>query len=177
MNFLAVRLLVWFVSLAIFPLPVTLLPRSFQVEVLQCINLDALPQERPLDLDRTERVVAYLEQAEKKEIDPWLRDDLRIAWITAKWSQHGVPEWSWHRNSPPHSAATYQVLSCLPDEVWPRILAKRKSQLGSLYSAVYDENDLLRKGDFGAEPFAPKKPVRSERGKIAASVVEVKRAA
>jgi hypothetical protein len=157
MNFFLVRLIVWFVALVVFPIPVTLLPRSFQIEVLQCISLDALPQERPLDLDRTERVLAYLETAGKNEIDAWLRDDIRIAWITAKWSQHGVPEWSWRKDSPPHVAATYQVLNCLPDEVWPRILAKRKEKLGSEYSRFYDAND---------QPIfisSVKKPCASER--------------
>jgi hypothetical protein len=172
MNCLLTRFVLWLVTLALFPVPVNLYARSFEVEVLQRISLGALPQERALveteQEGRTERVLAYLEQAEKKEIDPWLRDDLRIAWITAKWSQHGVPEWAWHRYSPAHSAATYQVLSCLPDEVWPRILAKRKSQLGSLYSAVYDENDLLREEGSSAGPLPPKKPARSEPGRIAA---------
>src|ERR1700723_2574035 len=133
MNCLLTRFVLWLLTLAVFPIPATQVPRSFEIEVLQQrITLDALPQERPLE--QTERVLAYLETTGKNEIDPWLRDDLRIAWITAKWSQHGVPEWAWHRYSPAHSAATYQVLNCLPDEVWPRILAKRKSQLGSLYS-------------------------------------------
>jgi hypothetical protein len=153
MNFLFVRLLVWVITLAVFPIPATLLPRSFQVEVLQCISLDALPQERALvetEQERTERVLAYLENAGKKEIDPWLRDDIRIAWITAKWSQHGVPEWSWHRNSLPYVAATYQVLNCHPDEVWPRILAERKAKLGAAYEEVW-----------GA-PSVPKKPVQRE---------------
>jgi len=160
MNCFVVRLAVWFVTLALFPIPVTLIPRSFEVEVLQRITLAALPQERVLvetEQERTERVVAYLEQAEKNEIDPWLRDDLRIAWITAKWSQHGVPEWAWHRNSPPHSAATYQVLNCLPDEVWPRIVAKRKAKLGSEYSRFYDVND---RAIFSS---SVKKPCASER--------------
>jgi len=153
MSFLLVRLIVWLITLAVFPIPVTLLPRSFQVEVLQCISLDTLPQERVLDLERTERVLAYLQQSEKKEIDPWLRDDIRIAWMTARWAQHGVPEWSWRKDSAPHVAATYQVLNCHPDEVWPRIVAQRKAKLGASYEQVW-----------GA-PSVPKKPVqRDKRG-------------
>ena len=161
MNFLPVRLLVWLVSLALFPIPVTLLPRSFQVEVLQCISLGAAPalhQERALvetEREQTERVLAYLETAGKKEIDPWLRDDIRIAWITAKWSQHGVPEWSWRKDSPPYVAATYEVLNCHPDEVWPRIVAERKAKLGAAYEQAW-----------GA-PSVPKKPVQRVKRAVA----------
>ena len=154
MNFLLVRLLVWFISLAVFPIPATVLSRSFQLEVLQRITLDALPQERALvetEQERTERVLAYLEQAGKKEIDPWLRDDIRIAWITAKWSQHGVPEWSWRKDSSAYVAATYQVLNCHPDEVWPRIVAARKAKLGAAYEEVWGAHSV------------PKKPVQSEK--------------
>jgi hypothetical protein len=139
MNFFLLRLAVWLLGLVLFPLPVNLYARSFEVEVLQRITCDALPQERPLE--RTERILAYLETAEKQEIDPWLRDDLRIAWITTDWSQRGVPEWNWRRDSPPFVAATYQVLNCHPDQVWPRIVAKRKETLGHEYSRFYDAND------------------------------------
>jgi len=155
MNFLAVRLFVWLVTLALFPIPVTVIPLSFEVEVLERINLDA-PAAREcveplcLEVNLAERVLVRLEEAEKKEIDPWLRDDIRIAWITTRWSQTGVPEWSWHRDSPPYVAATYQVLNCLPDEVWPRIVAKRREKLGPCYDEF-----------FGAE-LPPKKPARAE---------------
>jgi len=175
MNCLLTRFVLWLVTLVVCPIPVNLYVRSFQVEVLQRITLAALPQERALvetERERTERVLAYLETAGKKEIEPWLRDDLRIAWITAKWSQHGVPDWSWHRYSPPHSAATYQVLNCLPDEVWPRILAKRKEMLGGEYSRFYDGNDLWRGGDAAGDvellTLPPKKGVAGEGLKIAA---------
>lgn len=166
-----VRLLVWFVALVIFPVPVTVVPWSFQVEVLQGITLAALPQERTLGLERewTERVLVHLERAEKKEIDPWLRDDVRIAWITVGWSQRGVPESAWHRESSPHVAATYQVLHCLPDQVWPRIVAARKAKLGAEYDAYYDEH-----GNWRVDPAvralavasSPKKPCVSERRRV-----------
>jgi hypothetical protein len=157
MNCLATRFVLWLVTLALFPIPVTLLPRSFQLEVWQCITLDALPQERALietEQEQTERVLAYLETAEKKEIDPWLRDDYRTAWMTVRWSQHGVPEWSWRKDSSAYVAATYQVLRCHPNEVWPRIEAQRREKLGALYETVWSA--------------APKKPSQSARGKIAA---------
>jgi hypothetical protein len=153
MNCLATRFVLWLVTLALFPVPVTLLPRSFELEVLQCITFDALPQERPLidaEQEWTERVLVYLESAEKKEIDPWLRDDYRIAWITAKWSQHGVPDWSWHRDSPPYVAATYQVLHCHPEEVWPRIVSQRKEKLGALYETVWSERKPMQRAKSAA---------------------------
>jgi hypothetical protein len=151
MNCLLTRFALWLLALVLFPLPVNLYARSFEVEVLERITFAALPQERPLEM--TERVLTYLESAEKKEIDPWLRDDIRIAWITTQWSQHGVPDWSWHRDSPPYVAATYQVLHCRPEQVWPRIEAQRKAQLGAMYAELWG----------GAASSSPRKPVQSEK--------------
>jgi hypothetical protein len=153
MNSVLVRLIFWFVALALFPIPAALIPRSFVVEVLQpetsvatssalsgTIPLALPPEERALRLEQgwefTERVLVYLEQSEKKEIDSWLRDDLRIAWITVKWSQSGVPDWVWLKESP-YVSATFQVLQCRPDDVWPRIVAKRKEKLGCEYARFF----------------------------------------
>jgi hypothetical protein len=143
MNFLLVRLVLWFFTLAVCPIPVTIWPRSFEVEVLERITVSALPQERPLEV--TERVLLHLENAEKKETDPWLRDDIRIAWITARWSQHGIPDWSLHGYASPYVAATWQVLNCHPDQVWPRILAQREAKLGKLHSQVWGVASSPRK--------------------------------
>jgi hypothetical protein len=156
MNCLVTRFVLWLVCLAVFPLPINFWGRSFQIEVLERITL-AAPAAREcaeppcVETDLADRVLAYLEQEEKREIDPWLRDDIRIAWITTRWSQHGVPDWSWHRHSSPYVAATYQVLRCHPDEVWPRIEAQRKAKLGAMYEQVWGEAS------------SPKKPVQSER--------------
>lgn len=166
MRFFVVRLAVWLVTLVLFPIPVTVVPLSFALEVLERITLDAPAREcqEPPCVDLAERVLVRLEQAEKKEIDPWLRDDLRIAWITTTWAQSGVPKWFLRGPLPPHVAATYQVLDCHPDEVWPRIVARRKAKLGNEYSAWCDENGNLRPA---------KKPARSEtvaawlRGRVA----------
>jgi hypothetical protein len=154
MNFLLVRLVLWFVTLAVFPVPVTLVPRSFEVEVLQRITLAALPpslESERTSVELTERVLVHLEKAENQEIDPWLRDDIRIAWITAKWSQHGVPDWSLHGDQAPYVAATWQVLHCHPDQVWPRLVAQRKEKLGLRYEQVWGEGS------------PPRKPVESVR--------------
>jgi hypothetical protein len=149
MNCIATRLILWLVTLVAFPIPRDLVGQSFQVEVLQHLTR-SLPPEEPLQLDLSERVLSHLEVAEKKEIDPWFRDDYRIAWITVKWSHEGVPSWCCYSKSP-HIAATYQVLHCHPDEVWPRIVAQRKAKLGNAYEKVW------------GVALPPKKPVRSAR--------------
>jgi len=158
---LPVRLALWLVILVAFPLSGTTALLSLQLEVLGCTTFAAvLPEEDQAQVGRTESVLQYLSEAEKKETDPWRRDDYRIAWITTLWSQKGVPEWSWHRDSPPYVAATYQVLRCHPDQVWPRIVAQRKLKLGSAYASFFpaaaaDEQSRL--------PLPAKKPCASER--------------
>jgi hypothetical protein len=69
MNFIAVRFVLWLFTLAAFPVPVTLISLSFRLEVLEHINLHALPPGAH-DVEWTERIQVYLEKAEKKEIDP-----------------------------------------------------------------------------------------------------------
>ena len=148
MNIFAVRLVLWFVTLALFPIPASLLAQSFQVEVLQRITLAALPpsleSERP-GVEWTERILLRLEASEKKEIDPWLRDDIRIAWITTHWSQHGIPSWSLHGYATPYVAATWQVLHCHPEQVWPRLLEQREAKLGALHETIWGKASSPRK--------------------------------
>jgi hypothetical protein len=146
MNRLPVRLFAWLLALAIFPIPPALIPLSSQVEGLGRTTFAALSQ-KAADVNLAERILVRLEKAEQRETDAWYRDDIRIAWITTLWSQNGVPEWSWHRDSSPHVAATYQVLHCRPDEVWPLIEARRKAMLGAEYSEI-----------FPAAASVPKKP-------------------
>jgi hypothetical protein len=153
-NCLLARAVFWAAALALFPVSVKIWPRSFQVEVLQRISFVALPQERVSAVGQdgvswTGRVLLHLEAAEKQETDPWLRDDLRIAWIATRWAQHGIPSWSLHGYATPYEAATWQVLQCHPDQVWPRILAAREAKLGKLHDKVW--------GDASS----PRKPVRS----------------
>jgi hypothetical protein len=73
-------------------------------------------------VDLAERVLARLEAAERKESDVWLRDDIRIAWITTLYASRGNPQ--------PHIDATYRVLGIHPDKVWPAICARRAAILG-----------------------------------------------
>jgi hypothetical protein len=74
-------------------------------------------------VDLAERVLARLEAAEQKESDVWLRDDIRIAWITTLYASRGNPQ--------AHVDATYKVLGIHPDKVWPAICARRAALLGS----------------------------------------------
>jgi hypothetical protein len=96
-----------------------------------------------LHVTLAERVLRRLEAAEKKEPDPWLRDDIRIAWITILYASRG--------NQQPFVDATYQVLGLHPEKVWPAILARRAALLGA--------DELMR--DISQAP--PKKPCTSER--------------
>lgn len=154
MNFLLVRLVLWFATLALFPVPVNLWVHSFQVEVLSCTTGDSWGGSRErrcvvVGSDHlADRVLVRLQESEEKEIDPWLRDDIRIAWITVKWAQSGIPDWAWVKDSP-HAAATFQVLKCRPEEVWPRIMARRQAMLRAEYK------------DFFGEVSSPRKAVRS----------------
>lgn len=118
-----IRILLWLLVFAVFPLSVTAASLSFRIEVLGCTTYAALPPERPLPL--AERVLVYLGVAERKESDPWLRDDIRIAWITTLYASRGNPQ--------PHVDATYRVLGIHPDKVWPAILARREALLGRQY--------------------------------------------
>lgn len=97
----------------------------------------------------TERILARLAERELEEADPWLRDDLRIAWITVLNASRGEDH--------PHFWATYTVLRMHPDQVWPAIVAQRRAALGAHYEEF-----------FGAEELAgvpAKKPAQSVTGK------------
>jgi len=152
-----VRLVLWVALLLVFPLPQGVAALSFRIEVLGDITIAAaLPPESELGklqkkapAQITEGILQYLAKAEKEENNPWFRDDIRIAWITTRWSQHGVPDWCLRRGFSPYVAATYQVLHCAPEEVWPNIEAARRAKLGSLYS------------EFWGEASSPRKPVQS----------------
>lgn len=143
---LPIRLFLWLIVWSVFPVFGTTAAYSFNAEVLDLTTKSALAwgQERCVG-GWAERVLLQIEQAERKESNPWLKDDYRISWITVKWAQSGVPDWSWHKNSPPHVAATYQVLHCPPDEVWSRIEARRRANLGSEYAYFYPESSSRKK--------------------------------
>jgi hypothetical protein len=138
--------LFWLVLALAFPIPPnrnSTEPLS-EVELVHDITPDALPQERPVEFSA--RVLSRLEQAEKVESNPHLRDDVRIAWITTLFA--------FREESEPFVQASYRVLGLHPDKVWPAIEAKRHAKLGADYPNFYAANR-------GAS--SPKKPVQSER--------------
>lgn len=163
-GFLLVRFLLWLLVFAAFPLSVTAARVSFKTKVLRRTIPGALPAERSMLL--AERVLLRLEQAERKESDPWLQDDLRIAWITVLEASRG--------NSQPHVDATYHVLGIHPDKVWQAILERRAALLGrnekplegaGSFSSESSRTQVRRQSaDTGlAPPISPKKPCASER--------------
>jgi hypothetical protein len=84
--------------------------------LLQCL-LVLLAEDR-----QTLSILDYLASAELREEDVWLRDDIRIAWVTVLNASQG--------SQSPHIEASYRVLGLHPDKVWPAILARREALLG-----------------------------------------------
>jgi len=146
---LVVRLALWLALLFCFPLSGSLVGYSFCVEVLghaepgQVVFPDtqgAISVEEP-SVDFSDRLLVRLVEAEEREPDAWFRDDYRIARVTVGLARKGSPI--------PHIEATYAVLGVHPDQVWPRIVARRHAILGAEYEAFFG----------GAS--SPKKPVGS----------------
>ncbi len=103
-----------------------------------------------------DRIVAYLLKAESKEPDAHIRDDIHIARMTVAKAALGEKH--------PFRDACLEYLGLLPEKVWPKIVERRKAQLGNCYSLFYDENDLRRSFDweqFLEQPLPPKKPSES----------------
>jgi hypothetical protein len=141
---LVVRLTLWLALLFCFPLPSAVVGYSFRVEVLGHVvfpaHKGATSIEEP-SVDFSDRTLVRLVEAEEREPDAWFRDDYRIARVTVGLARKGRPI--------PHIEATYAVLGVHPDQVWPRIMARRHAILGADYEAFFG----------GAS--SPKKPVRS----------------
>lgn len=73
----------------------------------------------------TDRILARLIQQEAHEVNPHVRDDLRIAWLLVLHCMRGDAV-----ECTPHVLATQEVLGLHPDKVYPSILARRKALLG-----------------------------------------------
>src|SRR5579863_9356899 len=71
------------------------------------------------------RILSRLASAEAQEIDPWLRDDIRIARLTVAHAARGDAV-----KCSPHVLASYEVLGLHPDRVGPAIQARIEA-LGS----------------------------------------------
>lgn len=147
-----VRLAFWALLLLVFPLSGPMAAYSFRAEVLGHVVFaapadGAAPQENSVEF--TDRCLARLVEAEEREPDAWLRDDYRIARVTLGFARRGSPL--------SHVEATYAVLGVHPDQVWPRIVARRHAMLGAAdYEAFYGE------AVYGGGS-SPKKPVQSVR--------------
>ncbi len=99
------------------------------------------------------RILARLMEAERHEVNPHYRDDLRIARLTVAYAAEGEC-----RLCSPQVAATYMVLGLHPDKVWPAMVARQKAQWGEAYGRWFDQDGVRL-----AEVFAPKKPPQSVR--------------
>jgi hypothetical protein len=65
---------------------------------------------------KSERVLAYLAGAEQAEPDVWLRDDIRISWLTVLYAANARPTpWVWAFN---------QVVGGHPSKVIPALVAR-----------------------------------------------------
>lgn len=98
-----------------------------------------------------ERVLHYLGRAEFRETDPWLRDDIRIAWLTVLFASRGDTE--------PFARAHCQLLGVHPDQLQTAMEARRRAQLGPFYVSRDQWGDIPDQ----PIPSSPKKPVQSER--------------
>lgn len=157
---LPVRIALWLLLYAVCPLSGTAVRFSLDLEVWGRITLPACSEPEPFVLPECsseenlgQRVFDRLVEAADREPHSWFADDYLIARQTVLMAGRGV--------SDPHLQATVYVLGLQPEKVWPAIVAKRKAQLGSMYSAWYDENDLPRPNDLEAFLGPVKKPVRS----------------
>ena len=121
----------------------------FAGDLAASLNLDALLVELLWQLvsgnKRVESLLAYLAQREEIESDSWMKDDLRIAWLTCLYASRGYEK--------PHVAATCQILGLHPDKVFRSIEERRKALLGPLYSEFA-----------AASPTTPQGPIATAAG-------------
>lgn len=90
-------------------------------------------------------ILAYLERAESIEVQPWQRDDLRVAWKTVLYAAQGHPD--------PWGYAFWSYYG----KTWEKALAewaKRDRSTEAILAKIEAEYQALP---------APKKPAQSER--------------
>lgn len=108
-------------------------PSGFFAEIL----VPALPHEEPLRLLWSDRIVSRLVEAESKESNAWFRDDYRVARVTVGFARRGSPI--------PLIEASYAVFGAHPDQIWPRIVARREALLARDYEKVFGDMRSPRK--------------------------------
>ena len=89
------------------------------------MEFQALPLKGQCSVSATRlsaRIIARLVQAEACELNPHLRDDLRIAKLTVLYAARGEAVLC-----SPHVLASYAVLGLHPDKVWPAIEERREA--------------------------------------------------
>jgi lambda repressor-like predicted transcriptional regulator len=72
-----------------------------------------------------ERIIARMMQQEAREPENDFKTDRRIATLTVIHAVRGDAV-----KCTPQVLASYEVIGCHPDQVWPRILARRAAMLG-----------------------------------------------
>lgn len=98
--------------------------------------------------DRTWAVLEYLAWAESAEQDRWLKDDIRLAWITVLLAARGYPE--------PWELAFWQTFGKRSHKLIPEFVARaeRARTFGDLHNWWAEEITKAR---------ANKKPAQSEK--------------
>lgn len=128
-------------------------PDFSRLQLLAATTDGALPP-RSASLELTGRVLLRLEQAERAEINPHFRDDIRIACITILYAARKEPS--------PFVRATYAVFGIHPDFVFAAITARRQAKLGAEYSQWYDAAGNLRADGLNKKPPASVQTAKRE---------------
>jgi hypothetical protein len=101
------------------------------------------------------RILARLEQAEAREVNPHFQTDYRIAWIALLRAARG--------ERIPFITASYTVLGLHPDKVFPAIEARRRAILGAFYNEGDSEGRRNPAHTGPPQNLPPKKAVQSVR--------------
>src|SRR5262245_59650826 len=84
----------------------------------------------------SDRVLDRLWKAGNSEADVYLAADIRQAFIVVSLASRGAPQ--------PFVTSSYTMYRIAPDLVWPKIIARRKAQLGEEFSDWYDAAGNLK---------------------------------
>ena len=121
------------------------------------VNSRTLPSELLLIMLRgarlSERVLFQLALAETNEIDPWLRDDIRISWLTVLHCAEGI--------SQPWEYAFWRYLGKHPDKLIPIFVERAEKHAAMNEPEVSQAGALPVLYQSAAQELAlpPKKPV------------------
>jgi hypothetical protein len=71
---------------------------------------------------KIQAVLRYLQAARCREPDPWYADDYAIAYLTVLYIKRKRPE--------PFVLACWKVAGCHPDQLWLKIMERRRALVG-----------------------------------------------